>query len=75
MTATSTNSPYAQPARRAPLAAVTDWLARRFERLAHAASRRDRIEALEALSDSELARRGIRRDEIAYHVFRDLFYV
>lgn len=42
---------------------------------ADARSRRDRIEALEAKSDAELARLGIRRDEIAYHVFRDLFYV
>lgn len=38
-------------------------------------SRRDKIEALEAKSDEELARMGIRRDEIAYHVFRDLYYV
>ena len=38
-------------------------------------SRRDRIEALQARSDDEWARMGIRRDQIAYHVFRDMFYV
>ena len=37
-------------------------------------SRRDQIEALEAKSDAELDRMGIRRDQIAYHVFKDLFY-
>ncbi|EAQ23542.1 MULTISPECIES: hypothetical protein [unclassified Roseovarius] len=43
---------------------------------AHAAvtSRRNRIEALEAKSDAELARMGLRREDIAYHVFKDLFY-
>ena len=45
-----------------------------FEAQAYASSRRDRIEALEAKSDEELARMGVRRDEIAHYVFRDLFY-
>lgn len=31
-----------------------------------------RIAKLEALSDAELAKLGISRDMIAYHVFRDL---
>lgn len=37
-------------------------------------SRRDQIVRLEMLSDQELADRGIRRDDIARHVYRDLFY-
>ena len=37
-------------------------------------SRRAEIEALEAKTDDELARLGIARDHIAYHVFRDKFY-
>lgn len=37
-------------------------------------SRRAQVLALEALSDEDLAVRGLRRDEIAYHVFRDKFY-
>lgn len=49
-------------------------LERSIERNARLQSRRARIEALEAKSDEELARIGIRRDEIAYHVFKDLFY-
>jgi uncharacterized protein YjiS (DUF1127 family) len=49
-------------------------LAHRFEGHMRVRSRRDQIEALEAKSDTELARMGIRRDGIACHVFRDKFY-
>jgi uncharacterized protein YjiS (DUF1127 family) len=49
-------------------------LARRYEGHMRVRSRRDQIEALEAKSDAELARMGIRRDGIACHVFRDKFY-
>ncbi|WP_371228755.1 hypothetical protein [Roseovarius sp. 2305UL8-3] len=41
---------------------------------AHHMSRRAQIEALEAKSDAELAEMGLKRDQIAYHVFHDLFY-
>lgn len=34
-------------------------------------SRRDQIDWLNALSDDELAERGIERDQIIAHVFRD----
>ena len=30
---------------------------------------------LEAMSDAELAKRGIARDRIAHYVFRDIYYV
>lgn len=50
-------------------------LERGFERSSRVRSRRAQIEALEAKSDAELAKLGIRRDEIPYFVFRDLFYV
>ena len=33
------------------------------------------VERLQAMSDTELAKRGLRREDIARHVFRDLFYV
>lgn len=49
-------------------------LAAAWEAQARAGSRRDMIEKLEAMSDIELARCGIRRNEIALHVFRDRFY-
>ncbi|MCE5972879.1 hypothetical protein LZA78_05255 [Sinirhodobacter sp. WL0062] len=53
------------------LAALGDALVAYMERNA----RLDEIRRLEALSDSELAARGIARDRIAHHVFQDKFYV
>ncbi len=41
---------------------------------AEASSRVHRIEALEAKSDAELAKMGIKRDDIVHYVFRDLYY-
>lgn len=38
-------------------------------------SRMDQINRLEAMTDAQLAKMGIRRDRIVHHVFRDLFYV
>ncbi|SHM02635.1 protein of unknown function [Roseovarius litoreus] len=62
-------------------ARLRDWLktvgtalALGFEAHAHRASRRNQIEALEAMSDAELARIGLRRDDIVRHVYGDLFY-
>jgi uncharacterized protein YjiS (DUF1127 family) len=49
-------------------------LERGCDRMARVQSRRASIEALEAKSDAELERLGIPRDQIAYHVFKDLFY-
>lgn len=34
-----------------------------------------RVEALQRLSDAELAEKGLRREDIVRHVFQDLFYV
>ncbi|MEQ6247459.1 hypothetical protein ABMC89_01065 [Sulfitobacter sp. HNIBRBA3233] len=39
------------------------------------AARVRRIEALNAKTDEELAVMGLKRDEIVYHVFKDLYYV
>lgn len=50
-------------------------LARGIERQGQINSRRAQIEALDAKSDEELAAMGITRDQIAYHVFRDLYYI
>jgi len=49
-------------------------LERGCDRMARTQSRRAQIEALQAKSDAELERLGIPRDQIAYHVFKDLFY-
>ncbi len=37
-------------------------------------NRRDIIAHFEAMSDEELAKRGIRRENIVSYVYRDLFY-
>ena len=52
-------------------ARLLNWAVRHGEKRA----RRDQIAHLDALSDAELARRGLTRDGIVAHVFRDrLFY-
>ena len=38
-------------------------------------TRSDEIERLNALSDAQLSKMGLRREDIARHVFRDLFYI
>jgi len=49
-------------------------IGRKLEAYMDIKSRRDEIEALEAKSDAELARIGLRRGDIPFHVFRDMFY-
>lgn len=34
-----------------------------------------RIDALQRMSDEQLAERGIRREDIVRHVFHDVFYI
>lgn len=34
-----------------------------------------RIEALQRLSDAELAKKGLRREDIVRHVFHDVYYL
>jgi len=41
---------------------------------AEASSRVHRVEALHAKTDVELAKMGLKRDDIVYYVFRDLYY-
>ncbi|SDD62336.1 hypothetical protein SAMN05421538_10271 [Paracoccus isoporae] len=53
------------------LGALLSRIGRSFERLAEAQSRSKEVEALYAKSDAELARLGIRRDQIPQYVFRD----
>lgn len=47
-------------------------IARAFAAAKNAEARFDEIRALQALSDAELARRGIARDAIVRHVYADL---
>ncbi len=60
---------------RSGFARVLASIMRGIETNAHIRSRRDRIVALEARSDAELAQMGLNREDIAHHVFRDLYYV
>ena len=43
--------------------------------LGEANSRVRRAEALQALTDAELAAKGLKREDIPRHVFRDIFFV
>ncbi len=44
-------------------------------RMGEARSRTDQIEALNAKSDAELAELGLRREDIARFVFRDMLHI
>lgn len=43
--------------------------------LGEANSRSSEMRILLSLSDDELAKRGIKREEIVHHVFKDIYYV
>ena len=58
---------YPSLGRPALMARISRWSAGFLYR----ASRQDRIDALKALSDAELARMGLHRDGIAQYVWRD----
>lgn len=45
-----------------------------FSAVIEARGRQDQIQALEDLSDVELANLGLRREDIVRHVFRDIYY-
>ncbi len=70
MTSTTTNTAIAEN-RPSIFASIGTF----FSAYAHAASRRDQIDALQALSDDELAARGLAREDIVAHVFADKLYL
>lgn len=43
--------------------------------MVRAASRQDQVESLQALSDEQLATRGLAREDIVRHVFHDRYYL
>ncbi len=45
-----------------------------FTSIVRARSRQDQVQALDKMSDAELAEIGIRREDIVRHVFRDVYY-
>lgn len=57
---------------------IADMLNGLFEALARvgeSSHRMKEINRLQAMSDEQLAARGLTRDGIAHHVFRDVYYV
>ncbi|GGO56675.1 hypothetical protein SAMN05444398_105185 [Roseovarius pacificus] len=74
MATLTTNISEAPAALRNWLASIGTALQCGLEAHMNAASRRDKIEALEAKSDEELAQMGLTRDQIIHYVYRDLFY-
>ena len=57
------------------LARMGSVLATRLDSYMMYRSRADQVMRLQAMSDAELARRGIARDRIVQHVFRDIAYI
>ncbi len=74
MAAITTNSPTRAGGFRTAFAGFFKMLGRAITAHAEYHGRVRQIERLQLMSDAELAKRGIRRDEIAQHVFRDMFY-
>ena len=54
------------------LISLIDGLSRGFGYVAEANSRAREFDRLNAMSDAALAAKGLKRDDIARHVFRDL---
>ena len=54
---------------------LLDGLTRGMSQVVEANSRIREVERLQALSDEALAAKGIRRDNIVRHVFRDLYWL
>ena len=50
-------------------------VARAFSKYIDSRARVSQIEALNRRSDADLARLGLRREDIVYHVWRDQFYI
>ena len=60
---------------RGNVAAFFAAIGRGLVRMGENSSRYRRLQALSALSDEALAERGLRRENIARHVFADVYYV
>ena len=65
-----TDSSYT-PAHRSVFRAIGDF----FSLITESNWRVREAQRLHAMSDAQLAARGLRREDIARHVFRDVFYI
>lgn len=59
----------------APTAGFFETIFNALVRMAESSSRNKEVEALQRLSDEQLAAKNIRRDDIVRHVFRDVMYL
>jgi hypothetical protein len=57
-----------------PVGAFFRAIGTRLVNASENSSRMTQINALNAKTDAELAKMGLRRDQIAHYVFRDLYY-
>ncbi|MGV6812125.1 MAG: DUF1127 domain-containing protein [Brevirhabdus sp.] len=57
------------------LSAPLRGLGRFLVRIMESNSRVQAVEKLNSLSDDALARRGLKREDIVHHVFKDTYYV
>jgi uncharacterized protein YjiS (DUF1127 family) len=57
------------------LSKLATSIGRGFAAYAERRTRTGEINRLNAMTDAELAEIGLKREQITYHVFRDLFYI
>jgi uncharacterized protein YjiS (DUF1127 family) len=65
----------AEPASRGVLSRIMARIASAATAYSVAQSRADQVQRLNEKTDAELARMGLRRENIAHYVFRDILYI
>lgn len=72
---TDTTSNHLAPARGSGFMGIMTAIGETLALASEAGRRVRRVEALNDLTDDELAARGLKREQIVHHVFRDLYYI
>ncbi len=75
MATQATDIQFSRPGLMARVGAGFDRVLNILVAMAEANPRVKAVSRLSAMSDEELAARGLKRDEIVRHVFRDMYYV
>lgn len=75
MATQATDIQFSRPGLLARVGAGFDRVLNILVAMAEANPRVKAVSRLSAMSDEELAARGLKRDEIVRHVFRDMYYV
>ncbi len=63
------------PAKRNPFAGFLNGFYSTLVRIAESNTRFAEVEKLQRLTDEELSAKGIRREDIVRHVYRDVLYI